>query len=476
MREHALTPHRVRAWLATTNSDHKQLIYPNLRSSITPEGPDELWVADLTYIRLTTGFVFLAVVLDAWSRRVIGYAISHLLDTRLCLAALDAALDLRQPRAGLVHHSDRGVQGEFKRSSQHLRKEEELRWRQASADGRIELCVRRWVHPVVPRWGAGSIGRGFGKKLLEGCRARSRRWQPACLPLLGRAGFANVVACHLSVFVLCRGATYRSSSEKRLRFFKPAVVEGREVVYVWADGIYVKAGLERDKAALLVVLGAMRDGTKEVLALRSGYRESVESWSEVLRDLKARGIEAPRLLMADGNAAIWGAVRQVWPEAGEQRCWNHKMRNVLDRLPQREQSEAKDLLRAVVYAPSRAEAVKAREVFARRYRPWYPKAVDVLEDDWERMVAFYDFPEDHWKHLRTTNVVESPFAALRLRTTAEKRFKRVESATALIWKLLLVAEKRFRRLDAPHLLKDVFEGRKFEDGKPVSTQQRKNAA
>ena len=105
---------------------------------------------------------------------------------------------------------------------------------------------------------------------------------------------------------------------------------GREVVYVWADGIYVKAGLERDKAALLVVLGAMRDGTKEVLALRSGYRESVESWSEVLRDLKARGIEAPRLLMADGNAAIWGAVRQVWPEAGEQRCWNHKMRNVLD--------------------------------------------------------------------------------------------------------------------------------------------------
>ena len=182
--------------------------------------------------------------------------------------------------------------------------------------------------------------------------------------------------------------------------------------------------------------------TAEVLALRSGYRESVESWSEVLRDLKARGIEAPRLLMADGNAAIWGAVRQVWPEAGEQRCWNHKMRNVLDRLPQREQSEAKDLLRAVVYAPSRSEAVKAREVFARRYRPWYPKAVDVLEDDWERMVAFYDFPEDHWKHLRTTNVVESPFAALRLRTTAAKRFKRVESATALIWKLLLVAEKR----------------------------------
>ena len=180
--------------------------------------------------------------------------------------------------------------------------------------------------------------------------------------------------------------------------------------------------------------------------------------------------------MADGNAAIWSAAREVWPEAAEQRCWNHKMRNVLDRLPKREQLEAKELLRAVVYAPTRAEAVKARQALEKRYGPWYPKAVAVLEDDWDRMVTFYDFPEPHWKHLRTTNVVESPFAAVRLRTSAAKRFKRVESATALIWKFLTVAEKRFRRLDAPHLLRDVFEGRKFEDGKPVSTKQRKAAA
>ena len=128
------------------------------------------------------------------------------------------------------------------------------------------------------------------------------------------------------------------------------------------------------------------------------------------------------------------------------------------------------------YAPTRAEAVKARQAFEKRYGAWYPKAVAALEDDWDRIVTFYDFPEAHWKHLRTTNVVESPFASVRLRTTAAKRFKRVESATDLIWKLLTVAEKRFRRLDAPHLLTDVFEGRKFEDGKPVSTQQRKAAA
>ena len=253
-------------------------------------------------------------------------------------------------------------------------------------------------------------------------------------------------------------------------------LEGREVVYVWADGIYVKAGLERDKAALLVVIGAMSDGTKEVLAVTSGYRESTQSWTAVFRGLMARGLGEPRLLVADGNPAIWAAAAQVWPGAEEQRCWNHKMRNVLDRLPKREQADAKELLRAIAYAPSQAEALEAREAFEKRYRPWYPKAVDILEDDWERMVAFYGFPESHWRHMRTTNVVESPFAAVRLRTSAAKRFKRVENATALIWKLLTVAEKKFRKLDAPHQLKDVFEGRKFEDGKPVSTDRRKEAA
>ena len=166
---------------------------------------------------------------------------------------------------------------------------------------------------------------------------------------------------------------------------------------------------------------------------------------------------------ADGNAAIWGAVRQVvWPEAGEQRCWNHKMRNVLDRLPQRERSEAKDLLRSVVYAPSRAEAVKA----GGRTRGRLGADGGVLRLPRGSLEA-----STHDERGR-----EPVRCATAQDATAAKRFKRVESATALIWKLLLVAEKRFRRLDAPHLLKDVFEGRKFEDGKPVSTQQRKNAA
>ena len=214
---------RRKKWRTTKRDRYARPAPDLIERDFSVEGRDQLWVADITYIPTSSGFLYLAVVVDAWSRRVVGWSMKTHLKTDLVLDALNMALQQRRP-CGVIHHSDQGTQGELKRSSQHLRKEEELRWRQASADGRIELCVRRWVHPVVPRWGAGSIGRGFGKKLLEGCRARSRRWQPACLPLLGRAGFANVVACHLSVFVLCRGATYRSSSEKRLRFFKPAVV------------------------------------------------------------------------------------------------------------------------------------------------------------------------------------------------------------------------------------------------------------
>ena len=225
------------------------------------------------------------------------------------------------------------------------------------------------------------------------------------------------------------GAPLSKSTVRRLRerwvaehaAWERRSLAGRELVYAWADGIYVKAGLEKDKAALLVVIGAMADGTKEVLAVAPGFRESAESWAAVLRGLKARGLGVPKLLVADGNLGIWAAARQVWPEAGEQRCWNHKMANVLDRLPKREQTEAKRLLREVVYAESRAGAEKARDAFADRYADTYPKAVEILAGDWGRMTAFYDFPAGHWRHLRTTNVVESPFAAVRLRTSAAKR-------------------------------------------------------
>lgn len=275
------------------------------------------------------------------------------------------------------------------------------------------------------------------------------------------------------------GAPLSASSIERLRAtwqgeyeqWRTRRLDDRELVYAWADGVYVKAGLEKEKAALLVVIGAMSDGHKEVLAVVPGYRESIESWAAVLRDLRDRGLEAPRLLVADGNLGIWSAAAHVWPEAAEQRCWNHKIVNVLDKVPKKVQPEARVLLTQIPYAPTRAEAVKRRDTFARRYQDRYPEAVACLMADWERMVSFYDFPEEHWPHLRTTNVVESPFAAIRLRTDAAKRFRKVTSATALIWKTLMLAEKRFRKLNAPTLMRQVYQEHTFKDGKPIRTHR-----
>lgn len=280
------------------------------------------------------------------------------------------------------------------------------------------------------------------------------------------------------------GAPLSPSSIARLRGkwqyeydeWKSRRLDDRELVYAWADGIYVKAGLEREKAAVLVVIGAMSDGQKEVLALEAGYRESTESWAAVLRDLRDRGLEAPKLFVADGNLGLWAALSQVWPQTRGQRCWNHRIMNVLDQLPKKLQPQARELLCEIPYAPTQVEAERRRDTFARRYRRSYSKAVAILEKDWEHMVAFYSFPEMHWRHLRTTNVVESPFASVRLRTTAAKRYKKVENATALIWKILCVAERRFRMLNAPELLPGVYADAVFTDWKLVTEEVRKEVA
>ena len=262
-------------------------------------------------------------------------------------------------------------------------------------------------------------------------------------------------------------ARLRATWEEQFETWQQRRLDDRELVYAWADGIYVKAGLEKDKAALLVVVGARSDGRKEILAIRPGHRESTESWRAVLRDLRDRGLPAPRLMLADGGLPIWSAVDQVWPEAAQQRCWNHKILNVLNDLPKRVQGAARALLTQIPTASTRQQAQRRRDRFVARYGEAYPAAAATLERDWERMVTFYDFPEAHWKHLRTTNPVESPFASVRLRTNAGKRYKRVQGATALIWRLLRVAETRFRKLNAPELLPAVYAGRRYQDGKPI---------
>jgi putative transposase len=238
-----------------------------------------------------------------------------------------------------------------------------------------------------------------------------------------------------------------------------------EVVYLWVDGVYVKSGLEDRKAAVLVVLAGLSDGRKVLVALRSGQRESTASWAGILRDLKSRGLRAPRLAIGDGHLGIWAALRNVYPEAAEQRCWNHRILNLLDRIGKQDQPAAIALLRTVVYADTVQEAQRHKTSFQHWCRQrGYEDAGELIDEDWERMVAFYGFPKEHWTHLRTTNPIESPFAALRLRTAAAKRFKRVENATAVIWKMLLIAESRFRRLNAPELMQEVFEGVVYING------------
>lgn len=249
-----------------------------------------------------------------------------------------------------------------------------------------------------------------------------------------------------------------------------------ELVYLWADGLYVKAGLEREKAALLVLVGALSDGSKVLLAVESGERESTESWARVLRDLKARGLRAPALTIADGHLGLWGALTEIYPTSAEQRCWLHKLCNVLDRVPEKAQLEVKGWLRQMMYAKGRTACTDIKTRFAARFRTRYPGAVATLERDWSRLVTYYDFPQEHWKHLRTTNVIESPFAAVRLRTSAAKRFKRVDSAVALIWKVLGIAERNWRVLVAASRCAEVFRGDQFIDGAPVQLSTRRGVA
>jgi transposase-like protein len=274
--------------------------------------------------------------------------------------------------------------------------------------------------------------------------------------------------------LLGEGAPLSATSLQRLKEkwqgeyeqWKSEPVQERDWAYLWADGIYVKAGIGKEKAALLVVIGVKKDGSKGYLALEPGYRESKESWGEVLRQLKGRGVKSARLFVGDGNLGLWAAVGEVYPQAQEQLCWNHKMLNVMDAVSKKEQVQAKRHLATMMYAESREQALEERKKFEQAFRH-NPKAVKTVVENWDRLTAYYDFPREHWKHLRTSNVVESPFSRVRLRTAASRRFKSQVNATCLIWKTLMVAEMRFRKLDAPELVAKVVDGTQYEDGKEI---------
>ena len=251
--------------------------------------------------------------------------------------------------------------------------------------------------------------------------------------------------------------------------FRQRLLSFNRYAYLFMDGIHVQVRLGEDpKVCLLIVIGVREDGCKELIAVEDGYRESTESWAGVFRDLKRRGLNEPRLVVGDGALGAWAALRDVYPRAGEQRCWFHTSGNVIDALPKRLQPRAKGLLNEIIEAPTRQDARQALEVFREEYGAKYPKALAKLDRDWTPLTAFYDYPAEHWRHLRTTNPIESSFATVRLRTRVTKGAGSKTAALAMAYKLLESAQERWRRFNGHELVADVLAGAKFKDGIKVT--------
>lgn len=239
----------------------------------------------------------------------------------------------------------------------------------------------------------------------------------------------------------------------------------KHYVYVWADGIHFNIRLEEDRQCILVLMGATADGNKELIAVQDGFRESEQSWTGMMLDLKQRGLTIdPKLATADGALGFWAACRKLWPTTREQRCWVHKTANVLDKLPKRLQSEAKDKIHQIWMAPGKEAANEAFDLFVKTYEAKYPAAVECLTKDRDVLLTFYDFPAEHWGHIRTTNPIESTFATVRLRHKKTKGNGSRRACLAMVFKLCESAQKRWRRLNGHELIQDVIASVTFTDG------------
>jgi len=251
----------------------------------------------------------------------------------------------------------------------------------------------------------------------------------------------------------------------------------KRYVYFWADGIYVQARLEDEAQCLLVIIGATPEGKKELVGLADGLRESAHSWRDLLLDLKRRGLSSgPQLAVGDGALGFWKALDEVWPTTRAQRCWVHKTANVLNKLPNSLHAKAKHALHDIWMAETRKDAEAALDAFIETYGRKYEKAAECVAKDRDALLAFYHFPAEHWKHLRTTNPIESAFATVRHRTTRSKGCLSNKTALAMIFKLAQVAEKSWRRLKGYSLLPKVILGVKFNDGIEIVKSQSQTAA
>jgi len=263
----------------------------------------------------------------------------------------------------------------------------------------------------------------------------------------------------------------KSVWEKEYEEWSHRSLEGKNYVYLWVDGVHFNIRLEEDRQCILVVLGATSDGKKELIAVADGYRESEQSWKALLLDVKARGLKVdPKLAIGDGALGFWKALPQIYPTTREQRCWVHKTANVLDKLPKRLQPGAKEKIHEIWMASTRADAEQAFDLFLETYEAKYPKATQCLAKDREKLLEFYDFPAEHWSHLRTTNPIESTFATVRLRTTRTKGSGTRKACLTMVFKLMQSASKRWRTLNGAKLLPEVIAGITFTDGIKITQE------
>jgi putative transposase len=339
-----------------------------------------------------------------------------------------------------------------------------LRDRGADADGaRI-----RFTSALLPRWARRTRSLDAVLPILYLRGVSTGDFQEALAALLGKD------APNLSPAVIAR---LKGEWEADYARWQRRDLSARQYVYVWADGVYLQARLEPQAECMLVLIGATPEGKKELLGFQVGVRESAQSWRELLVDLKARGLAiAPELAIGDGALGFWKALETVFPATRHQRCWVHKTSNVLNKLPKSVQPTAKADLREVWQAPDRATAEAAITTFAEKYAAKYEKAVACLAKDRDALLSFYDFPAEHWDHLRTANPIESVFATVRHRTVRTKGALSQNTARLMVFKLVMAAAKTWRRLKGENQLPKVVQGVTFRDGVEVTDTPAQSAA